>query len=112
MGWNERVVQALEALAAREIGASTRLAELTAGAAWSHVTVIVAGTYRYARVRVKNADAHVDFKAGAGDPAQDGDSLPVNGWYLLGIPPDATHMHIKRDDAATDAKVKVTLIGV
>ena len=78
MGWNERVVEALEALAAREIGASTRLAELTAGAAWSHATSFAAGTYRYARVRVKNADAYVDFKAGDGDPIEEGlGILPV-----------------------------------
>lgn len=92
------------------IGPPVPLVELTAGAAYSHATTFAAGTYAFAWIRLKAADAFVHFTDSASDPAQDGHSLPVNGLYKIEIDATATHLHIKRDDAGTDAKVKVTLV--
>lgn len=82
---------------------------ITAGAAWTHTLSFDAGLYRYAEIRLKTADAFLVWTDGTDDPAKDGCSYPVNAPLRLIIPTDATHLHVKRDDAANDSTVTITL---
>ncbi len=82
---------------------------ITAGAAWGHTLTFAAGTYRYAHIRLKTADAFLAFTDSDSNPSQDGCSYPVNAPVKLDIATDVTHLHVKRDDVGSDATVTVTL---